>query len=242
METSADTFSTANNPCKLLIFNQDSNLGRMLKENLEHDNYESNICHNIDQAYKLCRITDYTACIIDLQTTNNDGFKLAIGLKTLNSEISIIFIGKYSTKEEIVEAYHSGADDFVRKPFSLDELKARLYAILRRTQDLKVKKIRYYKFGQFLFDTQKQILSIGKKQTKLTTKEFEMLLFFCQNANRLIDRNHILKIIWKNDSYFNARSMDVYITKIRRLLADDPTISIVNIHGKGYKLITQPEG
>lgn len=140
METSADTFSTANNPCKLLIFNQDSNLGRMLKEYLEHDNYESNICHNIDQAYKLCRITDYTACIIDLQTTNNDGFKLAIGLKTLNSEISIIFIGKYSTKEEIVEAYHSGADDFVRKPFSLDELKARLYAILRRTQDLKVKK------------------------------------------------------------------------------------------------------
>ena len=114
-------------------------------------------------------------------------------------------------------------------------------AILRRVKGKKSKDVPFYKLGEFLFDTQKQTLTIGEKVTKLTTKECELLSLLCAHANEILERNYALKTIWVDDNYFNARSMDVYITKLRKLLKDDPGIEIINIHGKGYKLIT-PSG
>ena len=120
----------------------------------------------------------------------------------------------------------------------MEELIFRIEAVLRRVKGKKAKEVPFYKVGEFLFDTQKQTLTIGEKVTKLTTKECELLNLLCAHANEILERNYALKSIWNEDSYFNARSMDVYITKLRKLLKDDPRVEIINIHGKGYKLIT----
>ena len=131
-----------------------------------------------------------------------------------------------------------GAGDYITKPFSMEELTFRIEAILRRVRGKKNKESSIYKIGKFTFDTQKQILSTPEKQTKLTTKESELLGLLCAHANEILQRDFALKTIWIDDNYFNARSMDVYITKLRKHLKEDESIEIINIHGKGYKLIT----
>ncbi|MBR7043886.1 MAG: response regulator transcription factor, partial [Prevotella sp.] len=134
-----------------------------------------------------------------------------------------------------------GADDYITKPFSMEELVFRIEAILRRVRGKKNKESTLYNIGKFTFDTQKQLLSIGDEHRKLTTKENELLSLLCSHANEILQRDFALKTIWIDDNYFNARSMDVYITKLRKHLKDDPQIEIINIHGKGYKLITPEE-
>ena len=141
-------------------------------------------------------------------------------------------------KEDILEGFKIGADDYITKPFSMEELTFRIEAILRRVRGKRTKDTSLYKIGKFTFDTQKQILTLGDKQTKLTTKESELLGLLCAHANEILQRDFALKTIWIDDNYFNARSMDVYITKLRKHLKDDESIEIINIHGKGYKLIT----
>ena len=162
-------------------------------------------------------------------------------IRSINPDIPIIFLTAKTMKEDILEGFKIGADDYLTKPFSMEELLLRIEAILRRVKGKKMKDIPFYKLGNFLFDTQKQTLTIGEKITKLTTKECELLSLLCAHANEILERNYALKTIWVDDNYFNARSMDVYITKLRKLLRDDPGIEIINIHGKGYKLIT-PSG
>ncbi|HIX45751.1 MAG TPA: response regulator transcription factor, partial [Candidatus Barnesiella excrementipullorum] len=166
-----------------------------------------------------------------------DGFTLAQEIRSVNSEIPIIFLTAKSLKEDILEGFKIGADDYITKPFSMEELVFRIEAILRRVKGKKGKDVTFYRIGQFTFDTQKQVLAIGDKTTKLTTKESELLSLLCAHVNEILERNFALKTIWIDDNYFNARSMDVYITKLRKHLKDDPSIEIINIHGKGYKLI-----
>ena len=136
-----------------------------------------------------------------------------------------------------LKGFNLGADDYVCKPFSMEELVFRIEAILRRVKGKKGKEVTMYKIGRFTFDTQKQVLMIDDKVTKLTTKESELLSLLCAHVNEILERNYALKTIWIDDNYFNARSMDVYITKLRKHLKADPLIEIINIHGKGYKLI-----
>ena len=150
----------------------------------------------------------------------------------------IIFLTAKTLKEDILEGFKIGADDYITKPFSMEELTFRIEAILRRVRGKKNKESNIYKIGKFTFDTQKQILSSEGKQTKLTTKESELLGLLCAHANEILQRDFALKTIWIDDNYFNARSMDVYITKLRKHLKEDDSIEIINIHGKGYKLIT----
>ena len=155
----------------------------------------------------------------------------------MNSEIPIVVLTAKSIKDDIFEGFKIGADDYITKPFSMEELVFRIEAILRRVKGKRGKEITMYKIGKFTFDTQKQTLIIGDKITKLTTKESELLSLLCAHVNEILERNYALKTIWIDDNYFNARSMDVYITKLRKHLKEDPAIEIINIHGKGYKLI-----
>jgi DNA-binding response OmpR family regulator len=167
-----------------------------------------------------------------------DGFQLAADIRSVNSEVPIIFLTAKSMKEDILQGFKLGADDYLSKPFSMEELLYRIESILRRVRGKKVKEAVIYSIGKFTFDAQKQTLSIDGDSKKLTTKESELLNLLAANANSILERNFALKTIWVDDNYFNARSMDVYITKLRKLLKDDENVAIINIHGKGYKLIT----
>ena len=156
----------------------------------------------------------------------------------MSSTIGIIMLSAKTQEMDKVSGLMLGADDYITKPFSMEELVFRIEAILRRVRGKKNKENSVYQIGRFTFDTQKQLLTIGDKQTKLTTKENELLALLCSHANEILQRDFALKTIWIDDNYFNARSMDVYITKLRKHLKDDDQIEIINIHGKGYKLIT----
>ena len=166
-----------------------------------------------------------------------DGFQLAQEIRTVNSEVPIIFLTAKTLKEDILEGFKRGADDYITKPYSMEELVYRIEAIIRRVKGKKGKEITMYQIGKFTFDTQKQVLICGNVNERLTTKESELLSLLCAHVNEILERNFALKSIWIDDNYFNARSMDVYITKLRKKLKADPSIEIINIHGKGYKLI-----
>ena len=169
-----------------------------------------------------------------------DGFEVCQQIREFSNVPIVMLTAKGEDMDKILGLEY-GADDYITKPFSMEELVLRVEAILRRVRGKKNKESTLYHIGKFTFDTQKQLLSAGEKQTKLTTKENELLALLCSHANEILQRDFALKTIWIDDNYFNARSMDVYITKLRKHLKDDPQIEIINIHGKGYKLITPNE-
>ena len=178
--------------------------------------------------------------LLDLGLPDMDGQTIIRQVREW-SDCPIIVISARTNEHEKVKALDLGADDYITKPFSMEELVFRVEAILRRVRGKKSKESTMYHIGDFTFDTQKQLLTIGEKQTKLTTKENELLALLCAHSNEILQRDFALKTIWIDDNYFNARSMDVYITKLRKHLKDDPQIEIINIHGKGYKLIVPNE-
>lgn len=140
-------------------------------------------------------------------------------------------------KEDVIAGFKIGADDYITKPFNIDELLFRIEAILRRVKTEVQFTPQMYTLGKYVFDVQKQLLQYGQTAHKLTTKESELLKLLCDNANQLLERNYALRTIWEDDSLWNARSMDVYITKLRKYLKDEP-VEILNVHGKGFKLVT----
>ena len=222
---------------KILLAEDDTNLGMLLKEYLRAKGFETVLCEDGEVAYEAFLNQPFDICILDVMMPKKDGFTLAQEIRTVNGEVPIIFLTAKSLKEDILEGFKIGADDYITKPFSMEELVFRIEAILRRVKGKKGKEVTMYKIGRFTFDTQKQVLAIDDKSTKLTTKESELLSLLCAHVNEILERNFALKTIWIDDNYFNARSMDVYITKLRKHLKDDPSIEIINIHGKGYKLI-----
>ena len=166
-----------------------------------------------------------------------DGFQLAQEIRMVNTDVPIIFLTAREGKDDKLEGFKLGADDYITKPFSMEELVLRIEAILRRVKGKKGKDVTVYRIGKFTFDTQRQVLFTDDSSDNLTTKESELLSLLCSHMNEILERNFALKTIWIDDNYFNARSMDVYITKLRKKLKDDENIQIINIHGKGYKLI-----
>ncbi|MGL5787338.1 MAG: response regulator transcription factor [Bacteroidales bacterium] len=221
----------------VLLCEDDENLGMLLREYLQAKGYIVDLQPDGEAGLRAFQKNKYDLCIFDVMMPKKDGFTLAQEIRSTNSEIPIIFLTAKALKEDVLEGFKIGADDYITKPFSMEELIFRIEAIIRRVKGKKMKEVQFYKIGKFTFDTQKQLLIIGEKQTKLTTKESELLCLLCVHMNEILERNYALKTIWIDDNYFNARSMDVYITKLRKLLKDDSDIEIINVHGKGYKLI-----
>jgi DNA-binding response OmpR family regulator len=222
---------------RILLCEDDENLGMLLREYLQVKEFAVDLFPDGEAGAKNFPKEKYDLCILDVMMPKKDGFTLAQEIRAINTEIPIIFLTAKAMKEDILEGFKIGADDYISKPFSMEELLMRVEAILRRVSLKKPVKESTYVIGKFTFDPQKQVLANGKNQVKLTTKESDLLNLLCENVNQVLERNYALKKIWGVVDYFNARSMDVYITKLRKLLKDDTNIEIMNIHGKGYKLI-----
>jgi two-component system OmpR family response regulator len=226
-----------NDKLRILLCEDDENLGMLLREYLQAKGYETELFADGDAGYKAFVKGKYDICVLDVMMPKKDGFTLAKEIKQANAEMPIVFLTAKTLKEDVFEGFKIGADDYITKPFSMEELTFRIEAILRRVQGKKQTEETILKLGSFTFDTQKQILTHGDEKTKLTTKESELLTLLYQHANEVLQRDFALKTIWIDDNYFNARSMDVYITKLRKHLKGDDDVEILNVHGKGYKLI-----
>jgi len=225
---------------RIFMCEDDENLGMLLREYLQAKGFDADLFPDGEAGARAFPEKKYDFCLLDVMMPKKDGFALAQDIRAINSEIPIIFLTAKNLKEDILEGFKVGADDYLTKPFSMEELLLRIEAIMRRINGKKNKEIPFYYIGKYLFDTQKQTLSDGIEVTKLTTKESDLLANLCININDILDREFAVNTIWKPhpDFYqFAARSMDVYITKLRKLLKDDPRVEIMNIHGKGYKLI-----
>ena len=221
----------------ILLCEDDENLGMLLREYLQAKGYNAELCPDGDAGYKAFIKNKYDICVFDVMMPKKDGFTLAKEIRAINSDVPIMVLTAKNLKDDIFEGFKIGADDYITKPFSMEELTLRMEAILRRVHGKKNREVTVYQIGKFTFDAKKQILSIGEKSTKLTTKESELLNLLCSHQNEILQRDFALKSIWIDDNYFNARSMDVYITKLRKHLKDDDSVEIINIRGKCYKLI-----
>ncbi len=226
---------------RILLCEDDENLGMLLREYLQAKGYETTLCADGEEGYETFVKETFDLCVFDVMMPKKDGFTLARDIRLINKQTPIIFLTAKTMKEDVLEGFKLGADDYLTKPFSMEELTFRIEAVLRRVTGKKAKESNSYKIGKYTFDTQKQVLMLDGETKKLTTKESELLGLLCANANEILQREYALKTIWIDDNYFNARSMDVYITKLRKLLVGDPEVEILNVHGKGYKLIVPEE-
>jgi DNA-binding response OmpR family regulator len=226
---------------RILLCEDDESLGMLLRDYLQAKGYETELYLDGEAGYKAYVKNHYDMCVLDVMMPKKDGFTLAQEIRQISQSVPIIFLTAKNLKEDIFEGFRIGADDYLTKPFSMDELVYRMEAILRRVRGVQTPMAAKYRLGKFIFNTQRQTLTIGNVQEKLTTKESELLGLLCVHANDVLLREMALKTIWIDDNYFNARSMDVYITKLRKHLKADPDIEINNVHGKGYKLIV-PNG
>lgn len=223
---------------RILLAEDDTNLGALLKDYLAAKNFETELFTDGKSALKAFSPTVYNICILDIMMPEMDGLSLAREIHKISPAMPVIFLTARSQKEDILEGFRSGGDDYLVKPFSMEELLYRIQAILKRTSGSATpQKADFYKIGAYSFDPLKQLLTFNEEQIKLTTKESELLELLCRNSNEILERNFALKAIWIDDNYFNARSMDVYITRLRKYLRKDPSVKILNVHGRGYKLL-----
>lgn len=231
----------SNEKIKVLLAEDDPNLGMLLREYLNAKGYETELAENGKIAYETFMQGGFDICILDVMMPIKDGFTVAEEIRQTDKKVPIIFLTAKSMKDDKLKGFTVGADDYLTKPFSMDELLMRIQAILRRTipEVGKAKKKDNIKVGEFIFDYDKQVLKLGDNEQRLTTKEANLLLMFCENRYDVLDRNYALNKVWGDDNYYNSRSMDVYIAKLRKYLSLDPEVELVNVHGKGFKLLAK---
>ncbi|MDP4281400.1 MAG: response regulator transcription factor [Bacteroidota bacterium] len=227
------------NPVRLLLAEDDRNLGNILKNYLEAKGYSTTLCINGQEASETFNKKEFDFCILDIMMPVKDGFTVAKEIRAVNKKIPILFLTAKSMQDDKLKGFEVGADDYITKPFSMEELLLRIQAILRRTEDSNKNNTstNIFKIGKYTFDYNRQVLSIHGNEQKLTSKEAGLLQLLCTNANEVLERSIALNKIWSDDSYFNARSMDVYIVKLRKYLKEDPTVELINVHGIGFKLV-----
>lgn len=223
---------------KILLAEDDANLGNLLTDYLKAKGYEATLAVNGDEAFTKFAQQPYDLCLLDVMMPIKDGFTVAKEIRKVNDKIPIIFLTAKSMKEDALEGFKLGADDYVTKPFSMEELLARIQAVLRRIKSTNPEpEITKFSIGNYYFDTIKRTLIINNETQKLTSKESQLLKLLCLNQGKVLERTYALKAIWEDDNYFNARSMDVYIAKLRKHLKHDERIEIMNVHGRGFRFI-----
>ena len=223
----------------ILLVEDDPNLGLVLQEYLQiKAGYNVQLCKDGEEGIKAFFQQKFDLCILDVMMPKKDGFTLGREIRAVNQHIPIIYATAKSMMEDKVEGYQLGADDYITKPFRIEELLLRIQAILKRILPISNdEEIREFALGKFKFDFVSQTLSDDENQIKMSGKEAELLRLLCLRKNQILTREEALLKIWNDDSYFNGRSMDVYLSKIRKYLKSDENIEIINVHGKGFKLI-----
>ncbi len=222
---------------RLLIVEDDPNLGEILSEYLSLKGFETTLKRDGEEGGVAFKEDKYDLCILDLMMPKKDGFSLAKEIRSMDDEVPIIFLTAKSMKQDIIKGFTVGADDYMTKPFSMEELLLRIQAILKRSKPRKDSFPTKFELASLSYFHQENKLVTAKREINLTTKENELLKIFFENINQTVLRSVALKKIWKDDSYFNARSMDVYIAKVRKYLNDEPSIKLLTIHGEGFKLV-----
>lgn len=228
---------------KILLVEDDPNLNLVIQDYLEMLGYDLKVCYNGDDGLMAFMRGNFDLCIFDVMMPKKDGFTLAEDIRKHDKNVPIIFLTAKSLKEDRIRGFKVGCDDYIIKPFSTEELNYRIRAILRRTSAVQFEpqpiepEETVFKFGIFTFDSADLMLRYNGKEQRLTRKENELLKLLCQHKNRLLTRENALKTVWGDDDYFIGRSMDVFITKLRKYLKEDPRIAINNVHGSGFRFM-----
>jgi DNA-binding response OmpR family regulator len=226
---------------KILLVEDDPNLGMLLEDYLSlKGKFDVTLCVDGEEGLKAFNSSDYDICILDVMMPKKDGFTLAKDIKKINPNTPIIFATAKGMMEDKTIAYSLGGDDYITKPFRIEELLLRIHALLKRVslQDQKTEeKPTKFDIGNYHFDYQTQIISLDEQIQKVSTKEAELLRLLCLKMNDVLTREEALLQIWHDDNYFNGRSMDVFLSKLRKYLKEDPKVEIINVHGRGYKLL-----
>ncbi|HRD53944.1 MAG TPA: response regulator transcription factor [Flavobacteriales bacterium] len=224
---------------RLLVVEDDPNLGTMLTNYLRARGYEADLRTDGQQGAVAFGKGKYDLILLDVMMPLKDGFTLAKEIRSKDAEVPIIFLTAKSMKQDTLIGFQSGADDYITKPFGMEELLLRIGAVLRRTKgaEPQIDEPVVYRFSQSELDHRKQVLRTPVGERRLTTKENELLRLLCVHRNQVLERTVALNQVWGHDSYFNGRSMDVYIAKLRKYLKEDPATEIINIHGTGFRLV-----
>ena len=226
---------------RILLVEDDPNLGMLLEDYLSlKGKFDVKLCKDGDEGLKAFTAQDFDICIFDVMMPKKDGFTLAKDVRKINAEIPIIFATAKGMMEDKTEAFNLGGDDYITKPFRIEELLLRINSLLKRVayQDQEPeKKPTQFTIGNYHFDFQTQLITLAQQQQKVSTKEAELLRLLCLKMNDVLTREEALLQIWHDDNYFNGRSMDVFLSKLRKYLKDDPKVEIINVHGRGYKLL-----
>ncbi len=220
---------------KILLAEDEPSLGQIIKESLETRNFEVLHCTDGEQAYQTYKTEKPVLLVLDVMMPKKDGFTLAQDIRKEDPGIPIIFLTAKSQTEDVVKGFTIGGNDYLKKPFSMEELIVRINALLKRVNNENINDP--IQLGNYSFDFKKQTLQINSKTETLTHREAHLLYHLIQHKNQVLERSFILKKLWGDDDFFNARSMDVFITKLRKKLNQDSTLQIVNVRGYGYKLI-----
>lgn len=227
---------------KILLAEDDPNLGMLLQDYLQlKGKFEVVLCQDGEEALRAFNKDHFDICIFDVMMPKKDGFTLGKEIRKINSGVPIIFATAKAMIEDKAEAYNLGGDDYITKPFRIEELLLRINALLKRVADPKNTSASdqptKFEIGSYKFDYTAQMIQNGENQQKVSTKEAELLRLLCLRKNEVLTREEALISIWHDDNYFNGRSMDVFLSKLRKYLKDDPGVEIINVHGKGYKLL-----
>ena len=227
---------------KILLAEDDPNLGMLLQDYLQlKGKFEVVLCQDGDEALRAFTKEEFDVCIFDVMMPKKDGFTLGKEIRKINPKVPIIFATAKAMIEDKSEAYSLGGDDYITKPFRIEELLLRINALLKRMSGADkgngMDNPTKFDIGSYKFDYTAQMISLGPDQQKVSTKEAELLRLLCLKKNEVLTREEALISIWHDDNYFNGRSMDVFLSKLRKYLKEDPKVEIINVHGKGYKLL-----
>jgi two-component system OmpR family response regulator len=226
---------------KILLLEDDANLGFILQEHLELEKYSVTLCTNGDDGLKAFRSCAYDLCLVDVMMPKKDGFAFARDVRKTDQRTPLIFLTAKSLKEDRIEGFKIGCDDYVTKPFSMEELMLRVRAVLKRSKAAAEPEgvVGPVSIGKYVFNRELQTLQFKEEKKKLTSREADLLALLCTHMNNVLEREEALRNLWGSDSFFNGRSMDVFISRLRKYLQRDKNVEILNVHGKGFKLVVR---